>query len=328
MRTIVEMKFGSYLYGTMTPASDVDYKSVFIPDADSILLQRAPATVTDKREKQPFEKNVAGDIDRESYALHRYLQLLSEGQTVALDMLFAPVWTWTCEQDPIWLKIWENRHKFLSRRAASFIGYCRTQANKYGIKGSRVHAVRNIVAWFDAAIAIHGHLAKLGTAADGLPAFIDEQKLEHTSIVYIPYPGRPEPMPHLECCNRKAPFSTSLKDTRAIYARLLDEYGNRSLQAERNENVDWKALSHAVRVGREAMELLTTNHITFPLPYAQHILAIKTGQLPYAIVAEEIESLLEKVETAEKVSLLRETPDMMAIEDIVKDAYRAEVVNL
>lgn len=326
MKTLVEIKFGSHLYGTSTPASDLDYKSIFVPDADAIILQRVKSTITDKREKQPFEKNVAGEVDREAYALHRYLQLLSEGQTVALDILFAPRWAMMSDPDPIWSRVYDNRCHLISRRAASFIGYCRTQANKYGIKGSRVHAVRNMVEWFDQAIATHGHLAKMELAADSLPSFIVDRKLEHTAIIHIPHPRRPDhPMPHLECCNRKAPFTVSLKDTRAIYARLLDEYGGRALQAERNENVDWKALSHAVRVGHEALELLTTGHITFPLPNAAHIRSIKIGEWPYAVVAEEIESLLERVEAAEKVSMLPEKADQSTIDEIVWDAYRAAV---
>jgi hypothetical protein len=327
VRALVEIKFGSHLYGTSTPASDLDYKAVFVPPASDILLQRVKATITNKRPKQPFEKNAAGDIDQESYALHRYLSLLAEGQTVALDMLFAPECAMSSAPSAIWSEMVANRHRLLSRRAASFIGYCRTQANKYGIKGSRVHAVRNIVEWFDGAIAKYGHLAKLEVAAGTLPAFITDKKLDHTAIIHIDHPSRPEPIPHLECCNRKAPFFTSLKDTRAIYARLLDEYGARALMAERNEGVDWKALSHAVRVGGEALELMSTGWITFPLPNAEHVLSIKRGELPYAAVAEEIEDLLERVEAAQATSILPDAPDQTFIDDIVRNTYQDEVIN-
>lgn len=325
MKILVEIKFGSHLYGTSTPASDIDYKSVFVPPSRDILLQRVKATINNKRPKQPFEKNVAGDIDQEAYALHRFLSLLAEGQTVALDMLFAPAWAMVTEPAPIWHEIVAHRRLLLSSRAASFVGYCRTQANKYGIKGSRVHAVRNIVEWFDAAIVEHGHLAKLEVAAGSLPAFIADNKLDHTALIEIPHPSRPDPIPHLECCNRKAPFFTSLKDTRAIYARLLDEYGARALMAERNEGVDWKALSHAVRVGGEALELLATGWITFPLPNAAHVLAIKRGDVPYAAVAEEIEDLLERVEAAQETSVLPAKPNHDLIDEFVMEAYRESV---
>jgi predicted nucleotidyltransferase len=37
---LVTMKFGSHLYGTNTPASDLDLKSVHLPPADAMLAAR------------------------------------------------------------------------------------------------------------------------------------------------------------------------------------------------------------------------------------------------------------------------------------------------
>lgn len=108
--------------------------------------------------------------------------------------------------------------------------------------------------------------------------------------------------------------------------RLVDEYGERALQAERDEGIDWKALSHAVRVGREALELLQTGRITFPLPYASELLAIRRGERPYDAVGEEIEQLLEAVEAAAMCSALPDTPDRGFIDDLVARAYRASVL--
>jgi hypothetical protein len=325
VNSICTIKFGSHLYGTSTPGSDLDYKSVFLPQARDILLQRIKPTIQNHKEKSAGEKNKPGDVDREAFALHRYLSLLAEGQTVALDMLFAPDWAMVEPPAPLWRTIVENRRHLVSSKAAAFVGYCRTQANKYGIRGSRVHAVRNIVEWFDAAIAERGHLAKMFEAADGLPEFIKARQLDHTQIIDIQHPNQSKPVAHLECCNRKTPFFNSLKDARAIYARLLAEYGDRSLQAERNEGADWKALSHAVRVGSEALEFMSTAWITFPLPNAEHILAIKQGTVPYAKVADEIEGLLEAVEAAQATSCLPAVPDQEFIDALVADTYRAVI---
>ena len=41
MDLIVEMRFGSHLYGTDTATSDLDLKGVYLPSAREILLQRA-----------------------------------------------------------------------------------------------------------------------------------------------------------------------------------------------------------------------------------------------------------------------------------------------
>lgn len=95
--------------------------------------------------------------------------------------------------------------------------------------------------------------------------------------------------------------------------------------AESNEGIDWKALSHAVRVGNEALELLTEGWVTFPLPNALHIMKIKKGLLPYNQVAEEIEQLLVEVEIASGKSHLREEPDYEWIDDTVASVYGEEV---
>jgi hypothetical protein len=324
MTPIVEIRFGSHLYGTATPASDDDFKSVFVPAAEDILLQRIRPTINQKRPKAHGEKNVAGDVDREAIALHRFLELAAEGQTMALDMLFAPSWAMTMCDGIVWPALLQNRHKLLSRRAGGFLGYCRTQANKYGIKGSRVQAIRCVVEWFDQAIEQHGHIAPLATVLDTIPALVAAHGLQHTAIIEIPHPSRPAPIRHLECCNRKAPEFTSLKECRAIFVRLRDEYGTRALQAEKNEGVDWKALSHAVRVGEEALELLNTGHITFPLLKADHIRRIKLGELPYKAVAGEIESLLERVEAAQATSHLPDAPDQKFIDGFVMSVHAAQ----
>ena len=42
MKIIVKMKFGAHLYGTATPDSDMDYKGIFLPTKEELLLGRVP----------------------------------------------------------------------------------------------------------------------------------------------------------------------------------------------------------------------------------------------------------------------------------------------
>jgi hypothetical protein len=323
MRLIVEMRFGSQLYGTATPLSDLDYKGVYVPDGRDILLQRVRGTITQSRPKAPGEKNLVGDVDRELYSLQRYLGLLADGQTVALDMLFAPDAAMLCEPGPEWREIQANSNQLVTRRAAFFVRYCRQQANKYGIKGSRVAAARAALAMLVSAEADYGPTAKLSAVEKEVTAFASTT--EHASLLDMEMPGG-RLVRHLEVCGRKMPFTSSIKSAREVARRLVGEYGERALQAERNEGIDWKALSHAVRVGREALELLQTGRITFPLPYATEILAIKRGERPYEAVGEEIERLLEAVEGAAVHSTLRDEPARDLIDDLVARSYRTSVL--
>ena len=61
---IVEMRFGSHLYGTATARSDLDYKAVYLPDGRDILLQRVRETITETPDKPGREKN-APDLSKE-----------------------------------------------------------------------------------------------------------------------------------------------------------------------------------------------------------------------------------------------------------------------
>ena len=315
MKTVVTIKFGSHLYGTNTPTSDTDYKSVYVPDARSILLQRVQDSVQiGRKSKAEGEKNLPGDVDNEAYSLQRYLQLLAEGQTVAIDMLFAN----TVEQSsPLWRYIQRNSERFLTKRSAAFVGYCRTQANKYGIKGSRVAAARSAMELFLNAMNERGTTAKVGDIMGGIVAAVIDQ---HTSIVTKETTGGNFETYYV-CCDRMVGFKNTLKEAHGIYSRIHAAYGDRARQAETNEGIDWKALSHAVRVANEALELLRDHRIAFPLPNAAHILDIKQGKLPYKEVAQEIENLLDCVETASKFSTLRDEADQEFIDDLVVNAH-------
>src|ERR1700722_15667678 len=122
---VVRIEFGSHLYGTNTSASDHDYKSVYVPCADDILFQRVKGSLGHKGKRFEGDKNSPEDTDDEMYSLQRYLGLLSEGQTVTIDMLFAPKPLIT---SPLWEEIRANKDLLLTKRSAAFVGYCRTQA--------------------------------------------------------------------------------------------------------------------------------------------------------------------------------------------------------
>jgi len=323
METIVEMRFGAHLYGTDTAESDLDLKAVYLPDARDILLQRVRPAINTTRPRPRGEKNTAADVDFEAYSLQRYMELLAEGQSVAIDMLFAPESAFTQEPHPIWREIQAQSGRLLSTRATAFVRYCRQQANRFGIKGSRVGAARKALEMLAAAEARLGTTAKVLELATGLGALVGTT--EHVAVVSLPEPNGAM-APYLEVCDKKIPFTASLKTAREVVERLVGDYGKRALEAERNQGVDWKALSHAVRVGREAIELFETGRIVFPLGCADHLRRIKRGELAYQAVATEIEALLEQVEAAAARSSLPAAPDQAVMDALVERAYRQRIL--
>ena len=323
MQPIVQIKFGSHLYGTSTPESDLDIKGVYIPCADDILLQRVKQMISKSREKGFKERNTSDDVDEEYYSLQRYLELLTQGQTVALDMLFAPETCMMSNPHPVWLEIQKIAPQFITKGATAFVRYCRQQANKYGIKGSRVSAARLALEVLKKGEEQHGSNEKLSLMREDLNVLVKEN--EFINFIRGKQPNG-DTVTYFEICNKKTPITASIKTARGIAQQLMDEYGQRALAAERNEGVDWKALSHAVRVGYEAIELFETGKITFPRPDAEHLLKIKQGQVKYSDIAEEIEGLLIKVENAANASDLPDTIDTQMIDDFVAEQYKKQVL--
>lgn len=321
MREIVRIRFGSQLYGTDTPASDQDFKSVHLPEARDILLGRAAGSIVKKTKDNDRLKNLPTDVDDESYSLQRFLQLLLEGQTTHLDMLFAPP-DFILSNSPLWAEIVASRDRLLSRQSTAFVGYCRTQANKYGIKGSRVAAARLALKVLEEAIEDHGRQAKLAIIKNRYATLC--LATEHMAVGTLP-PVKGVAIPYWEVCNRKLCDTAHLGTSYDCIKKMVDEYGQRAIAAEAAEGIDWKALSRAVRVGCEAIELLQSHTITFPLPDRNLIRDIKLGKMPYKEVAGIIEGLLEDVEKAAERSDLPAKPDYPYAESIVFRTYGQHV---
>ena len=135
-RHIYRCTFGSRLYGTELPTSDYDTKGVFLPTSGEILLCQPPKTWT--------APSVEGH-DNESYSLSRFLDLLAQGQTVALDMLFAPPSAWQL-QDPYWYDVQRAAPvSILNKRCGAAIGYARAQAERYSLRGQRITALEAVL---------------------------------------------------------------------------------------------------------------------------------------------------------------------------------------
>src|SRR5690606_8678242 len=87
-------------------------------------------------------KNTKDDVEEQIFALPYFIELACKGETVAIDMLHAE-----SEVDhPLWGLLKANRRLFYTKDMKSYIGYARRQANKYGIKGSRMAAVESVIA--------------------------------------------------------------------------------------------------------------------------------------------------------------------------------------
>ncbi len=321
VKLLVRIRHGSHLYGTSTPASDQDYKSVHLPSGDAIILCRPEDHIDRTVKISTSVKNTKDDVDDTSYSLQKWLDMLAKGDTVGTEILFADEAN-IVEMAPEWPLIRDAAWNVLNRQCKGFVGYCRQQANKYGIKGSRMATAKALVSMLQHLLGVYGTTARLGDVERHLRPFCETH--EFADIVNIPSQAGTDVL-HLDALGRKAPFTSTIKSAHDIYAKVYENYGERARAAMTNQGIDWKAISHAVRVARQATELLTTGHITFPRPDALELLSIKLGERPFAEVGALLEDLVEQVENAASESALPEETDRRYVDCIVRHHYLGQV---
>jgi hypothetical protein len=293
------MVFGSHLYGTNTPESDMDYKGIALPSWEQIALGKIPKHVEYSSTGNQTSRNTAKDTDIEIFSLHEFIKLALEGQTVAFDMLHAPQ-VCILENSNIWEFIQDNKREFYSRRIGAFLGYAQTQAAKYGIKGSRLNDAKAVLEWLDK----QPEFARLFQCDLSTFPIGDHIEFVPTQI----YRGT-QITEAYRICGKEIQTTVTIPYAYEIVNRFYQHYGDRARQAALGEGVDWKAVSHAVRAGFQIVELLKHGTITFPRPEAEYLVKVKTGQLPYAEVSENLEALIERTKLLQQNSTLSEEPN-------------------
>jgi RNA repair pathway DNA polymerase beta family len=294
MDLIVKMKFGAHLYGTATGASDVDYKGVFMPSREQILLGRIPRSRSVST-GDGLSRNQAGDVDEDLYSLHYFIQLACEGQTVALDMLHAPEPFWLVASDT-WRRIVAERRRFYSRRLSAFEAYAHRQAAKYGIRGSRLHAAAEVLA-----LLKRRHPSeRLRRVWNDLPRnrhCLDLGSDPHGQRLY-------------QVCGKTFQESVSAGHVVLILETFIQRYGERARLAAQNKDIDWKAVSHALRAAYQVRAILVHGTIRYPLAEAPFLKRVKAGVFDYKnVVAPALEALVDDVRDLLVRSDLPEEPD-------------------
>ncbi len=310
MNIIVKMKFGAHLYGTATSDSDVDYKGIFMPTKGEVLLGRIPKSHSHSTGKEA-SRNTKNDIDVEIYSFHYFIKLACDGQTVAMDMLHAPE-KMMLQSSNIWKAIIKNRHKFYTKNLKSFIDYARRQASKYGIKGSRINAALQVL-----------ELLKKEDPSKKMREIWDElPRMEHC------YDIAPDPngMRQYQVCGKSFQESATIGYVIPILEKFYNDYGQRARLAAENKNIDWKAVSHALRAAYQTREILTKKNLVFPLETAPFLMEVKQGKLDYLTeVAPVLESLMEEVEELSLNSTLPESVDRKFWDQFICDAVETEL---
>lgn len=319
MKTIMKSYFGSHLYGTSTPESDVDFKEIYVPHARDILTGNVKEHMS-KNTNNTSSKNTKDDVDHELYSLKYFFKLTADGETVALDMLHTPPSLVVKSDLPdVWKYIQDNRSRFYTTNMKSYLGYVRKQASKYGVKGSRLAVLRQALKrsnewgqYFD-----NGAVIRLSHMKNVLPVgeFASWVETENEKT------GK---QTFYSLLDRKFQDTLTNKEFNAILVKLEENYVERARKAEANEGIDWKALSHACRGGLQLLEIYKTGDLVYPLQDAPFILDVKLGQHTFKTVQEFLEDIVDQVEHASEQAAkngMQQKVDMSFWDDFLEQVY-------
>jgi hypothetical protein len=256
------------------------------------------------------------------------LELLCEGQTIAVDMAFVPEEYYAGGRfDPEWRAVRNNLDRLVSAKMDIFVGFAKSQVRRYSTKADRLSAAEAAHGFFVAMEDIHGPNTRINEVRLDLMSLVCDHPQDIMHFLEIPNPNRRGvSTEHFECCDRKVPMGASVKEAAHIYQKVCDFYGKRSKLAQQMGGQDWKALYHAVRIVSEAEELLTEGKITFPRPEAVLLLRIRRGEVPHSHVLGLIEDGLNRVEVAKEKTDLPQKADAALAEELVQSFYRAQVL--
>lgn len=308
---------GSKLYGTDSINSDTDIKGVFLPEVDDLLLCKAPKHYTFTTNNSN-KKNDSSDVDETYYSLQYYLELLAKGDTTALDMLFA----YTNEKailqtSPIWNNIINNIDAFITKNMKAYLGYCKSQCIKYSLKGDKLNnfykflnflSRENSYTWAEEGDITLYHCLNFALKGNYNNKVLDkyipkigEEKIKFTKIdfgehCYIETANNKES--YLVISGIKFQLNDWCKSNMDKVERVIDNYGKRAKNAAEDNGVDYKAISHAVRVILQVEEILKTGKLQFPLKEAKFIKSIKykTTEMSFEEIISWIETKIKEIE--------------------------------
>jgi hypothetical protein len=300
MKILFKCLFGSRLYGTQKPESDYDYKAVYNVSYDEYLAKRGNLNTTNTVTADPHGVKV----ETECFHVQEFARLLNQNQTIAMSMLFCPREHWL-ESSPQWEELVANRDRIVSRNIMPYIGYARSQAVKYSLKGDRLGTLEAFISHVKVCMTKYGPL-ELPTEAfekmcesfegrEGVRIWVDVKGGVETKLI--------------EVCGKSFGATTALKLSEPPLRSLWEQYGQRARTAMETNGRDLKAMYHAVRIVSEASEILNTGFVTYPRPEVDLLMRVRNGEMSNGEVQDLLETLIAQMNLDLETSTLQDRPD-------------------
>jgi predicted nucleotidyltransferase len=326
---LFQVTYGSRLYGTNTPTSDTDLKSVFLPAIDDLLLGRKLGTsktrVHSDGSPVPDKSSMPDNgVEHEYFPLQTFVRDFVQGQTYALEMAWAVLANGpdghtlqAAREHELMVELVE---KFGNCSVYSMVSFAMKQTFDYVKRGERLEQARELLDVLNVCMEMFDCLDAMDPGSYLNPrldtVLPDGEKLLHklsreTNLELGTSVNNNRAFETLKLNGREYLETTAVSHLVLAVQKLVSEYGERTNRAAK-EVVDYKSLSHAVRVYEQALELLDTGRLTFPRPNADYLRSVKQGLVPLEEVKARLLELDEEVLAKQESSTQRrKTPELV-----------------
>lgn len=314
-------KFGSHLYGTAGPNSDVDYKGIFLPDRKELLLGNKVKSLHYKT-GDDSSRNSNEDMDVDLWSIQYFFELVGKGETNAIDLIYSPTNEKCVEYvHPILSKyVFSEPLRFFNPvNCNAFIGYSKHQIKKYGSAATRLGVLKQVYDFLmenDYIFSSNPDIRLSQIVEHILDKFYDK------SYCFMKEVNEEE---SLVLCGKIHLFSIRLSEFHNRVKREYEKYGQRVKDAYENKNVDWKAVSHSLRCLYQMEELLTNGYIQFPLKESKYLLEIKEGKYDFQQIDQVIQDKLDSVDHLQKSTTVKGENNNKLKEYIILNLYNEYV---
>lgn len=310
MRVLYHVPFGSRLFGTNLESSDHDYKMVYAPSLDSLLLGNRIAN----------EPDFSQGIDAEKVPIQILARHYFEGQSYAIEVVQAEkkgVQVEGTETDPLFRRFCAHlRAKWTCRNMSRVAGYAKHQSSLYSDKGVRYEAAHALML----ALSLREPTTRLFEAVqDPSVLAVLEKYSSHIYLGEYDISSGQERMrmrPCLYFLGKCLPLSIDMRTAQAPVQSTLTSYGKRAIKA--SDHGDWKAIMHALRIAREGVTLLSSGGFRFayeePL-FRDYLISVRKGERPLEEVLAKMDQLTLELRDMEEASDFPDNTSEQSIQD-------------
>ncbi len=326
---------GSQAYGCNTKDSDEDFKGVFMSSVDDLVTWK-------------YQEQINVTKDESYFEIKRFLELLSQANPTALELVFSPE-DCIIEKSTAFDLIIENRNKFLTKKCLQSFGrYAESQIKK--AKGldkkmnwEKSRIVRKTILDFcyvpykQGSINVKEWLIKknwnqkfcglssIPHIKDGYALFYDEDD-SYNGIVYdentandVCLSSIPEDyLPEITMFLNKDGYSKHCKDYREYQAWIKNRNTQRYVDnVGHGQPIDSKNLLHCRRLLDTAIEIATEKTINVRRPNADYLLQIRRGEVPLNEIILKAEEDIKGLDALYEKSGLPEDVDKEFLNDLL-----------